>query len=432
MKSIFKKIIIFTITIIAQLILLKYKPKIVGITGSVGKTSTKDSVYAVLSRFYSVRKSDKSFNSDIGIPLTILGCPNGWNDPFQWMQNIFMGIRMLITRQNYPEWLVLEVGADKPGDIERVTKWLHPDVTIVTRFGKTPVHIEFFKSQADVVREKSFLVKALKKDGLLIVNADDLDTLAIGEASKHKTITYGFSDKADLVASKDQILYKKGEYDIPEGITFRVDYDGKSIPVNMKGGFGKNHVYASLGALAVCFGSDLDMIAGSEALIEHEMPPGRMRLLHGVSQSLLIDDTYNSSPVACESALQTLRELKSNGRKIVVFGDMLELGKYSNEEHKKIGNLVSETGDFLIAVGIRGVFFARGAEESGMDVDRIFEFPDAVNAAVFLEKMIGFGDIILVKGSQSMRMERLVKMLLANPETDSISLVRQEKEWQEK
>lgn len=430
MKQLLKKIIIFILISLSRLVLWKYKPKIVGITGSVGKTSTKDAAYAVLSKFYSVRKSDKSFNSEIGIPLTILGCPNGWNDPVVWFKNIIHGLKLIIRTEKYPEWLVIEVGADKPGDIESVAKWLRTDVAIMTRIGELPVHVEFFKSRAHLIEEKGYLVKSLKKDGILIVNADDEDTLRFSEQTKNIFFTYGWSDRATLQASNSQVLYRdEGGFEMPYGITFRLNSNGNSLPVNIYGGFGTNHAYAALAALALAEGMKLDLLIAIEALREYEMPPGRMRLLHGASGSLILDDTYNSSPVACVAALETLGQLEAGGRKIAVIGDMLELGKYSNDEHKKIGAVIAQNTDALIAVGMRAAFCARGAEESGMPADAIFSFNDAREAGEFLVKLIGAGDVVLVKGSQGMRMERTVEMLLENRDRDRNLLVRQEKEW---
>lgn len=125
----------------------KYKPRIVAVTGSVGKTSTKDAIFAVLADNQHVRKSDKSFNSEIGLPLTILGCPNAWNNPLRWLQNIFDGFLLLVLPSRYPAWLVLEVGADRPGDISGVAKWLPVDVAVITRLPEVPVHVEFLTHQ---------------------------------------------------------------------------------------------------------------------------------------------------------------------------------------------------------------------------------------------------------------------------------------------
>ena len=155
MKSTFKKIVSLIIRFEAILIIKKYKPKIISVTGSVGKTSTKDAIFAVMSSTFSVRKSEKSFNSDIGIPLTILGCPNAWFNPIKWLGNILRGLEIIIFNSNYPKWLILEVGADRPGDIKSVSKWLKSDIVVLTAFAKVPVHIEFFKDREAVDRKRS-------------------------------------------------------------------------------------------------------------------------------------------------------------------------------------------------------------------------------------------------------------------------------------
>jgi len=134
MKIFFKKIITLILEIESRIVLKKYNPTIIAVTGSVGKTSTKDAIYTVLSATpVLVRKSEKSFNSEIGVPLTILGCSNAWNNPLAWMKNIFLGLEIIIFHTKYPKCLILEIGADHPGDIKRITKWLKPDIAVITK-----------------------------------------------------------------------------------------------------------------------------------------------------------------------------------------------------------------------------------------------------------------------------------------------------------
>ena len=125
-KEIFKKTIVKILELEAKAIIKKYQPQIIAVTGSVGKTSTKDAIYSVMAKNFYARKSEKSFNSDIGVPLTVLGCDNAWNNPVKWLSNIWKGLSYIIFKKSYPEWLVLEVGADRPGDIKKITKWLKP------------------------------------------------------------------------------------------------------------------------------------------------------------------------------------------------------------------------------------------------------------------------------------------------------------------
>ncbi|MFZ3015715.1 MAG: Mur ligase family protein [Minisyncoccia bacterium] len=429
-KTTFKKTISYILKKESQLVLWKYKPKVVAITGSVGKTSTKDAVYAVISSVSYVRKSEKSYNSEIGLPLTILGCPNGWNDPYVWLKNILKGLWLFIWPHKYPKWLILEVGIGKPGDMKQTASWLKSDVVIITAIGETPVHIEFFNSRNHLIKEKSGLIKTLKKDGILILNSDDEAVLDMKTKTKNRVVTYGFKEGADVLGSEDTIFYS--DEGMPKGIIFRIDQGGSSLPVIIDGVFGRNHIYASLAALAVSFGLKLNMINAVNSLRRYEVPSGRMCLLAGINDSVIIDDTYNSSPFACASALKTLGEIKLKGRKIAVLGDMLELGKHTEEAHKNIGQIAKEYADILIVVGVRAKAIKAGALDVGMKEKNIFEFDNSREAGEFLKTFIKKGDSILIKGSQGVRMERAVGAILQDQENKNKLLVRQDKEWVEK
>jgi UDP-N-acetylmuramoyl-tripeptide--D-alanyl-D-alanine ligase len=426
MKELFRKIIVYILIIESRLILLKYKPKIVAITGSVGKTSTKDAVFAVLSKYAYVRKSEKSFNSQIGLPLTILGCPNGWSNPLTWVKNIFIGLWLIIKTQPYPEWLVLEVGVGKPGDMAETASWLATDIVILTAIGDTPVHVEFFKSRNHLVEEKSGLINTLKKDGHLILNIDDPDVFNMRNKSKNRIFTYGFNKEADMYASEENIFYEEEK---PKGVIFRVDEKGSSVPVLINGVFGRNHVYASLSALAFASVLKFNLLESAQVFKDYDFPPGRMCLIEGVNNSLVIDDTYNSSPFACKAAINTLANVSAQ-RKIVVLGDMLELGKHTEEAHKDIGHLVALLRiDFLFVVGPRAKNFALGALEKDYNKENIFEFNNSKEAGDFLQSFVQKGDMILVKGSQGVRMEKTVEKIMLNPEKKKDLLVRQDEEW---
>ncbi len=429
MKSIFKKIISLIITCEAILIIRKYKPKIIAVTGSVGKTSTKDAIFAVMSSSFFVRKSEKSFNSDIGIPLTILGCQNAWFDPIKWCRNIFRGFELILFTNKYPEWLILEVGADRPGDIKNVTRWLKPNVVVLTSFAKVPVHVEFFRDRDAVIREKKYLVDALKHDGILIVNGDDEDSVKIKESAKNISIIYGTSNIADLIATEIKNYY--GKDGGIEGVTFKVEYKENIVPVIIKGALGDKSLYSSLAAIAVGISQKINIVKAAEALINLEASKGRMRIIKGIKNTTIIDDTYNSSPKALISALNTLKEIKvsNSAKKIAVLGDMLELGKHSIDEHYKAGKLVADVCDILLTVGIRSRKIAEGALDGLLSGKNIYQFEDSVEAGKFLQNILKEGDVILIKGSQSMRMERTVEEIMLEPDKAGELLVRQETEW---
>ncbi len=433
MKIAFKKIILFLLKIESKLILWKYKPKIIVITGSVGKTSTKDALYAVFSKIYHVRKSEKSFNSEIGLPLTILGCPNGWNSPVAWLENIFKGLWLFIWPHKYPKWLILEVGIGKPGDMKKTASWLKTDIVLITAISETPAHIEFFNSRNHLVEEKSSIIKTLKKDGILVLNSDDETVLAMKNKTKNKIITYGFNQKADIIGSEDSIFYSSSGK--PQGIIFRIDQRGSSLPVIIEGVLGRNHIYASLASLAIAFSLKLNMIEAINALKNYEIPPGRMHLLNGIKETFIIDDTYNSSPFACQSALKTLGLINFSNfpekqmRKIAILGDMLELGKHTEESHKNIGKFAQENADILISVGLRAKFIKLGAIEMGMKEENTFEFLNAQEVGEFLKDFIQKNDLILIKGSQGMK---IVEFILLDQENKKNLLVRQDTEWKNK
>jgi UDP-N-acetylmuramoyl-tripeptide--D-alanyl-D-alanine ligase len=432
MKNAIKKIIVSILRFEAYRVIKKYKPKIITVTGSVGKTSTKDAIFDVLSSGWYIRKSEKSFNSEIGVPLTILGCDNGWSNPFTWFLNIMHGLSLIFFRHEYPNWLVLEVGADRPGDIKLLTLWLKPDISVITRFGKTPVHVEYFKNREDLIQEKLYLIRALRRDGIAILNYDDEDVRAFSEYTEASKIFYGF-DGGIIKASHYHILTEKnGKGNFPVGIGFNVDYAGTPIAVELFGSLGKHHVYPTLAALAVGCAQGMKAEEAQIALKKHTPALGRMHLVDGIKGSLIIDDTYNASPIATTEALNTLQTLEKAKRKIAILGDMMELGIHSSDAHREIGIISAKSCDILVTVGIRSRRIAEVAMDFGMSEKNIYQFDTSKEAGAFIQNIITKGDIILVKGSQSMRMEQTVKEIMAEPEQASELLVRQEEEWLEK
>lgn len=429
MKSIFKNIVVSILEKESRLVIKKYKPRVIAVTGSVGKTSTKDAIFAVIGEALIARKSIKSFNSEIGLPLTILNCENGWSNPLIWIKNIFRGIVLILTPNHYPKWLVLEIGAGKPGDISRATNIITPDIAVVTRLGDVPVHVEYFKSPDELYEEKAQLVKALNPTGLLVANSDDERVLAMREKTKAMLYTFGLGKDAMFRATNINIAYENGA---PVGTTFKLEYDGNVLPVSMRGVLGVQPVYSALASIAVGAYLKLNMVDIIGRLSSHISPPGRMRIISGIKGSTIIDDTYNASPVASMAAIDALRDIKTKGRKIVVLGDMLELGKFTIDEHKKVGQEAGGFADMIIAVGPRAKYIVEGALLANMSEKNIIEFDSSRLAGKHLEGILGQGDIVLVKGSQGMRMERVVEEIMAEPERAGEMLVRQEDEWKAK
>ncbi len=421
MKSLFKKIIVIILEIEARTVLAKYKPVIIGITGSVGKTSTKDAVYTVLSATSSsVRRSEKSFNSEIGVPLTILGCDNGWSNPLIWMQNILHGLELILFKSNYPDILVLEIGADHPGDIENIAKWLKPHTAVVTKVSTIPVHIEFFPSREDLLKEKSYLVKSVRKDGVLVLSEDDEDVRNMSTGMSQKVITFGLRHSANVSASNDNIVYEENNgLRVPVGMSFKLNYEGNSLPIFLHGALGMQQIYPLLAGAAVGISRKVLLTTIISSLGKYTPPPGRMNIISGIHESIIIDDSYNSSPDALREALLVLGKLENIGKKIAIIGDMMELGKYSIDEHRKAGDLARQVASVVVTVGQRTKVMGDG----------VVSFNTSLEASDYVRGIVGKGDIVLVKGSQSMRMERVVKALLPDPEKALELLVRQEPEW---
>lgn len=413
----------------SRAVLKRFKPSVIAVTGSVGKTSTKDAIFTVFSGFVQARKSEKSFNSEIGVPLTVLGLKNAWSNPLAWVSNLLEGIQVIFGPNKYPKWLVLEVGADRPGDIKKIASWVKPSLVVLTRFPDVPVHVEYFSSPQKVAEEKLSLVDSLQAGGKVIANGDDLLIVDGVKKRGFAMLTYGFSDKAEVRGENYEIVYEeKNGLKFPVGFSLKVFVAGESLFLTYKGSLGRHHAYPLLAALATAHAVGFDIRKVADRLASHASPPGRMKLLEGKDSSVIIDDSYNSSPVAAKEALQTLSALETSGRKIVAFGDMLELGKYSIAEHELIGKEMV-FADLIIVVGLR----ARGAGEialkMGKSKESVVFFADSASAADYLSKNVSKGDIVLVKGSQGARMERVSAALLVDPKIAKDALVRQEEEW---
>ena len=427
MKQFFKRLVVFVIQHEAKLVLAKYKPKIVVVVGSVGKTIAKDAVYSVLSSSFFVRKSEKSYNSETGIPLTILGRPSGWSNPFLWVRNILEGLALIILKNHYPEWLVLEVGADRPGDIKKVAEWVKPDIVIVTRFPDVPVHIEFFDSADALFEEKTSIISSLVPGGILIVNGDDEKVAGLVKTYENITsFAYGFNKNNDFAASYYDISYKNN---IPTGLHFKVNRGGSSVPIEIKGVVGPQHVYAALAGIVVGASAGMNMISIGQSFENYISPPGRMRVLAGIKGTTIIDDSYNSSPVAVDGALLLMEKIKSKGKKIVVLGDMLELGRYSIDEHKRVGKAAAAVCDLFVTIGFRARHMVEGALVGGLSEKCILQYEDSKRAGKELEAKLNEGDIILVKGSQGVRTEKTVEEIMAHPERKQELLARQDSAW---
>lgn len=433
MKELIKKIIVWKLNILAKAYLRRFKPRIIAVTGNVGKTSTKEAIAAVIGTVKRVRSGKGNLNNEFGVPLTIIG---DWADDYYeggsglwfWMKVLPLSFFRFFFTTDYPEVLVLEYGADRPGDIGRLAGKFKPDVGVVTAIGEIPVHVEYFAGPAELAREKRKLVEALESSDFAVLNFDDLTVLEMRDKTKARVLTYGFGDGATIKASNMNILTDSSG--TSEGLNFKLHRGEGYVPVNIYGSLGKSQGYAAAAAAAVGTALGMNMIQVSDALSEYKGPKGRLKLLKGIKNSLILDDTYNASPASTHLALETLESL-SGKRRIAVLGDMLELGKYTIEAHEEVGNFLKDKVDVLVAVGARAKFIAESAENQ-MPLENIYKFDTSDAAKSKVKELLQEGDLVLVKGSQGMRMEKIVEEIMAEPDKKKDLLVRQGGGWASK
>ena len=395
--------------ILAQWTLKKYKPAVIGITGSVGKTSTKEAVYTVLKGERNVRRSQGNFNNELGVPLTILGDYNAIRGILFWPKVIFQAIgQLLIFNKKYPEILVLEMAADRPGDIQYLARLARPKIGVITSIGEIPVHVEFYSSPTAVAVEKARLIELLPANGFAILNRDDELVWNLRIKTRAHIISYGFKEDADI-----QIInfeYKFDENEFPEGITFKIQYGNVFVPFRLFRVMGKPQIYSIAAAVAVGIVFGINLVKISDYLANYQPPDHRMQIIKGIKNSVILDDCYNASPLSMKAALETLSHFVQR-RRVAILGDMLELGKYTTEAHEEMGKEVIKKVDFLICVGSAARLIAESAIKHGFDKNKVLVFNNSESASKIIKKEISSNDAILIKGSHAMQLEKIVEEL---------------------
>ena len=352
----------------------------IGITGSVGKTTTKELVAAVLARRFDTVKSDANVNNETGLPLTLL------------------------RLRPHHQRAVLEMATYGPGEMTALCEMARPHIGIVTNVG--PSHLARMGSLDVIQQAMAELPASLPADGVAILNGDDPRVRAMRDATPARIFLYGLTSDCDLWASD---LDSHGL----EGIGFRVHYGRESLYVRVPL-LGRHSVHTTLRAIAVGLVEGMtweEIIAGLQSI------PGQVRLVvvPGVNGATILDDTYNASPDSSLAALNLLREMP--GRRIAVLGDMLELGSMEAEGHEMVGCRAAEIANRLVAVGERARLIANGAQGCGMPADHIEWYPDNASALAALQTELQPGDFVLIKGSRGMHMETIVTGLAADTES---------------
>jgi UDP-N-acetylmuramoyl-tripeptide--D-alanyl-D-alanine ligase len=355
----------------------QHQPRVIGITGSVGKTTTKELVAAVLERRFTTLRSRSSYNNEIGLPLTLLE----------------------LTPAH--ERVVLEMGMYDVGEIAELVRIARPHVGVVTNIG--PIHLERVGSMERIAQAKAELVEGLPEDGAAILNYDDPLVRAMSEKTRARVVYYGLSPKADLWASGIQGMGL-------EGIRFQLHYGGETIHLRVPL-LGRHSVHTALRAAAVGLvegESWQEIVEG----LQRGSPQLRLVAVAGINGSTLLDDSYNASPPSTLAALTLLDEL--DGRKIAVLGDMLELGAFEEEGHRKVGLRVIDSVDVLITIGRLGRIIAEEAIRWGLPQSQVHMLEDKEQAIELLKQIVAPKDIVLVKGSRALHLEEVV-MALARP-----------------
>lgn len=412
----------------AHALILKHKPIVIGVTGSVGKTSTRDAITALLSSTFDVAPNIKNYNNEFGLPLTILGRTSPGRSLFGWLSVLFS------SPKRFPQVFVLEYAIDHPGDMNVLCQIVQPSIGVMTRI--SPVHAEHFRSVEQLAEEKAQLLECVPEHGLVVLNADDPRVMGLKGHAKSPVMTYGFSSSADVQAV-DYGLWTREDFSFEPGelfsrLSFSVLQNEARMGVELTNALGRSVVSSLTCAIAVArhLGvQDQQILASLPSLV---FEPGRMNPIPGIKGSLILDSSYNAAPASMFAALEVLGEFHptEQARRIAVLGEMAELGQYTENEHRMVGLKAAEIGvDLLVTVGEMARDIQRGAKEAGLDESVMEHFSDSIEAGRWLDTHVKKGDIVLIKGSQSARMEQAVKDVMAEPLRADALLVRQTDYW---
>ena len=365
---------------IAKLWREKHPIPVVAITGSNGKTTTKEMVASILSQRYRVLKTEGNLNNLIGLP------------------------QMVLKINDSHEVAVLELGMNVFGEIERLSEICNPDIALITNIGSG--HLEGVGNIEGVARAKGEILEGLKKDGTFIVNADDTYIREMAKGWSGRVLTFGINSQDTDV--KTPIVDYRCCYG--SGVRLSMLFNGRTLTVELKG-LGLHNVYNATAAAAVALAMGLGAEDIKKGLEEWRPFKGRFELLRLDCGVNLIDDTYNANPNSVTMAIKTLADIKGAGRGLAILGDMLELGAHAEDAHYEIGKKVAAMGiDYLFLLGpLSSSYTVRGAREGGMPDERVVILSEHSEAARRITPILTGGDWALVKGSRGMAMEKVVE-----------------------
>jgi len=403
---------------LADKVLRKYKPKIVAITGSTGKTTTKEAIFLVLSNATQLKdkfivKTAGNLNTEFGVPASIIdhnfvGTMVGDKVRISFSDILNLtkqASKLLIGSAKYPDILILELGADKPGDIAHFMTFVHPDVGILTNIGD--VHLEFFDTKASLVEEKRKLITGTLPTGLVVLNKDDEFSNLILRNLSTKVVMVSVKTKADYRATNIGLS--------SSGIRLEVLHEGESRAVTMPV-YGKQFAYTALFVMAVADYFGISPKEASLYLSQIKFSAGRFEKID-LKGMTLIDDTYNANPTSMMSALESLTSLGMARRKVAILGDMRELGSAYEKGHKDVGLVAANTVDFLISVGSGGELIRQSAIRSGLSAVKTVGFGEMNDKSQIRSAILPYlrdNDIVLVKGSRAVHLDKIAEAIKEN------------------
>ncbi len=380
----------------ARIYLQRAQPQIVAVTGSAGKTSTKEAIFEVLKVRFSqdVRKSSGNLNTKNGVGLAVLGFKKSPEIFYQWLWPLIsIPFKAYFSRKI--KFLVLEIAADQPGDISFITSFIKPNIVVLTNIG--PAHLEIFGSMENLIKEKMALIKALKSDGWVVLNTDDKELKKLKNNLKNIK-TFAIYESADVMAENIQTQI----INFQPKTTLIVKTLGSKLPLSLNTLGGVGNVYAALAAVSCGEIFKIDQKDMTKGFLEIQSEKHRLQVFEGKNKSVLIDDAYNANPLSMKVALDVLRKTEGS-RKIAVLGDMLELGTIKEEAHQLIGKYAAESADEVITIGPLAKLY--GAKK---------HFEKQAEVMTYLLGEIQKGDIILIKASRGMGLEKIVEALKAD------------------
>lgn len=403
-----KKISKFVLLFLSRLVLLKYQPLVIGVTGSLGKTTATRFIASLLKKRINLVETEYEFATCLTTPLTILRVKKPKKSKQIFYLLPFFAIKtlkLLLFKTNYPECFILELRSDvRAGQsMKSLIKSIRPKIGIITAI--QPVHLTYFKNTNHIVKAKRALIELLPKNGLALLNYDDPLVRKMAPFSRAPILFYGLSPRADIKAENIELNSR--------GLNFEIHYQEKIIPIRAPFLFNRAHLYPLLIAAATairCFGFKTKDIA----LWAKKLKPvqGRGDLVPGIKKTILINDAFNATPRSVLFAIEGLMAAFKNRRRIAVLGDMLQMENQAEKGHRQIGRKIAqEKPDILVVVGEKALVIAQEAERLDYSSKNIFRAKNYQKAAVLLRKIIKQGDVILFKGSHAMRLYKIIDEL---------------------